>query len=355
MRLLLETGADPNSFWTPEEAPDSRQTALFGVCGRAENPALTKLLLDAGADPNEGSSGLGPEALYHAAELPGLACLRMLLEAGPDAAKVSYCLGRKLDFDDFEGVRLFLDYGADPNFVTPFGDHMTRLHHAIQRGRDTATIALLLDRGGDLALRTAHGKTPYALAVRYGRRDVAALLRDRGAKDGELSERDRFVGACALGDDEAVLSLRADPASALAEDDYQVLAKLAEENKAGAVSLMIRMGFDPNRAVGMGPALHHAAWTGAARTVDAILAHKPDLEVRNGYGGTALGTAVFAATHCHDFHGGMTAVGRPRDVRHGDYPGIVASLLAAGARAETAGEFPTGVPGIDALLAPHLR
>ena len=44
---------------------------------------LTRLLLDAGADPNDRSDGDGPESLYHACEHADKTCLRLLLRAKP--------------------------------------------------------------------------------------------------------------------------------------------------------------------------------------------------------------------------------------------------------------------------------
>ncbi|NKB55887.1 MAG: hypothetical protein GKS00_06085 [Alphaproteobacteria bacterium] len=350
--LLLDAGADPNASFLANDEP---QTALYGGCGRANNPGLTKLLLDAGADPNEGTESFGSEALYHAAELPDLECLSLILAAKPNLDKISFCFARKLDFEDIEGARLFLAHGADVNFVTPFGDRMTRLHHAVQRGRGPDTIALLLDHGGDIAARTEYGKTPYALAIRYGRTGVADVLRAHGATDAELTNMDRFVGACAVGDTNLAQALRADLTDELGPDEYQIFAALAGEDNALAVDSMARMGFDPDESANIGPILCNAAWTGAANAMDALLAHGPDLEKLNAFGGTALDTAAFGAGHCHYRFGGMIAAGQPADVTHGDYPRVVKSLLEAGASADASSEYPTGDAEIDALFDQYRR
>ena len=52
-KLLLENGADPNSFYleTANDPNSVHETALYGAAGVANNPALAKLLLDAGANP----------------------------------------------------------------------------------------------------------------------------------------------------------------------------------------------------------------------------------------------------------------------------------------------------------------
>jgi hypothetical protein len=81
-RLLLEAGADPNqrvwSRWPPasvaEPSTQHRRSALYGATGQARDPNLARMLLDAGADPIDG------ESLYHSLENP--AVTRMLLEAG---------------------------------------------------------------------------------------------------------------------------------------------------------------------------------------------------------------------------------------------------------------------------------
>ena len=72
-RDLLARGADPNATFTNEYG---EMTAIYGAAGVVHDPALTALLLDHGADPNDG------ESLYHCAEAPDTACLRLLLEHG---------------------------------------------------------------------------------------------------------------------------------------------------------------------------------------------------------------------------------------------------------------------------------
>ncbi len=73
-RFLLQAGADPNqavgSRWEPaslaEPSQDHRLSALYGACGQNHDPELTRLLLEGGANPNDG------ESLYHALGRPRL-------------------------------------------------------------------------------------------------------------------------------------------------------------------------------------------------------------------------------------------------------------------------------------------
>ena len=83
-------------------------------------------------------------------------------------------------------------------------------------------------------------------------------------------------------------------------------------------------------------ALHWAANRGQLASVELLLSRGAPMEQRSMYGGTALGTAVWAA--CHE----------PR----GDQLGVIRALIAAGAD-PSAAEFPTGHPEVDALLAPY--
>ena len=55
---LLDAGADPNTgFWTTGQFPE-RETALYGAAGVAHHAALTRLLVERGADPRDGEARL---------------------------------------------------------------------------------------------------------------------------------------------------------------------------------------------------------------------------------------------------------------------------------------------------------
>ncbi len=348
---LLEHGADPNAYFSINDDPNARQTALYGAAGIANDPTLTRVLLEAGADPNDAAPGLGPESLYHAAEFEDHRCLQLILAAGPDRDKISYCLGHKLDFEDPVGVQLFLEHGADPNFVTPGSESGTRLHGAIRRGRSVETIELLVRFGGDLRATTSAGFTPYALAVRCGHAQAAALLERHGADPGEARPLDRFVGACRRADQAAIdAQLGADPTllQQLTDDDRRLLPEAAQLGDLEAVRKMLEVGFDPAVPGEEGlTAAHWAGWRGDTELLDAILAYDPPLEVLNRYGGTVLDCTVYGSRHCHHPQGpacGTRLCGRYRE--------CVQSLLAAGADPRAVSPYPSGTPEVDALLHP---
>jgi hypothetical protein len=79
-RLLLNAGADPNATAPSPDWPGSTWTPLYGAAGRLHDPELTRMLLAAGANPDDN------ESLYHSTETPDHSCLRLLLEAGATVA-----------------------------------------------------------------------------------------------------------------------------------------------------------------------------------------------------------------------------------------------------------------------------
>jgi len=350
---LIGCGADVNTS-KPDGSASHPETALYGAAGINANAELTALLLAAGADPNDGTEEIGAETIYHAAELPDSRCLRLLLAAGIAQDKLSYCLGRKLDFEDPEGTALFLEAGADPNFVTPFGTRETRVHKAVRHDRSLTILDLLLAAGGRTAGEDAEGLTPYALAVRMGRTFLIGRLLQAGARAEDTGALDIFLGACARGDRAAAGYLVRQQPDLLAQASTNHaghLAAAAFEGRHKAVALMLDLGFPPDARGEFGSALHMACWRGHAETVRTLVAGGADLELSNDFGGTPLDTAVFAAFNCHDPQGGMTTWGLPEDVRHGDYPGVVGALLEAGADASVINDFPTGRADIDAVIA----
>lgn len=103
------------------------------------------------------------------------------------------------------------------------------------------------------------------------------------------------------------------------------------------VEYLLSQGVDAAGGAGTGlNALHWAANRGQLEAVRLLIRAKAPLETRSMYGGTALGTVVWAAVH------------EPR----GEQQRIIEELLDAGADPEQA-DYPTGHEQIDALLRRH--
>lgn len=313
-KLLIEQGANPNAFYLQKDDPYERQlSCLYGVIGIAGNTAVAKVLLEAGADPNDG------ESLYHAAELPRNDCLELLYQYQVDL-NATPALFRKLDFDDYFGVKWFLEHGADLDMT--LGDQGTPLHWAVFRGRSLSIIELLLKHGAHVNIQRPDGKTAYMLAVRYGRTEIAELLSRHGALT-DVDSIDYLFGTYAIADEHSIRSMLNDEPSLISKlsvPDRMMLLEFAEMNKAETVNLMLDTGFDSSIMRDEGTALHIASWFGHIETVRILIKHKASLTLNNAYGGTPLDSAIHGSIHC-------------LSPRKGLHAAVVEDLIQAGASA----------------------
>ena len=336
--LLLEHGADPNSSWH-NAADDTPESALYGACGVANHPAMTRLLLEAGADPNDG------ESLYHACEHFDTACLDLLYARDQEPETFSYYLKHVIDYRYAEGVRWFLSHGADPNQRHPVSGE-SALHWAVKRGFGADVIALLLDHGADPNARTDRGVSAYPavrgwtahdLALRLGQSEVAALLEQRGARPAPRGDEDELVVACAGGDGAgaaAILARQPHLAAQLGPEDAALMSQVAQMNNLAGVAVMAEVGFEVNAAGWMDATpLHWAACRGNPAMVQVLLEHGAEVEsAAPSMSGTPLVTAV-----------------RQQWNPQGDFPAVVRLLLQAGAHLPE-DLYPTGQAAIDELL-----
>jgi hypothetical protein len=300
---------------------------LYGATGVNNYPLTARVLLAAGANPNDG------ESIYHAAEKNHVACLEALVAAGGDLSRrdvkwtntpLYFLLGHSPQTRAAavarQGIFWLLDHGADPN-VTAYEKAEVPLHHAINNDWDIELIAKLLDCGANPNARRADGLSAYVFAVSGGREDVARLLRERGAEDDSKPEH-HFLGACVNARrDEAKRLLAEHPAwrQRLASAFGPILLRLAKEDRAAAIALIAELGFGIDaKADGGERPLHWAAWHGRAAAAQALIAAGADLNApENNYHAPPLGWCAHGSLNCR-------AIG-------GDYPAVAEALLAAGA------------------------
>jgi ankyrin repeat protein len=321
--LLLAAGADPAA--RPDGEGRQWSPLLCAVAG-APNPAVTGLLLERGARPDD-------HVLYLAAFESDHECLRLLLPYAPDIAATT-ALSAPISTGNVAGVRLLLDAGADPNHLLDadlLGESheqsppVTPLSAAIEMQAGPELTGLLLEYGAAPDLPGADGRTPYQQAVRTGQDQVADLLARHGASTA-LSSADEFLAACRHADRAAataVLAARPDLAARLTAEDHRVLTDAADHGHTEAVRLMLDLGFPPGTRSEQdngATALHLAAAAGSTGTVRLLLDRGADIEARDTtWESTPLEWAIVGS--------GMR-LGHDPDP---DWPATISALLDAGA------------------------
>jgi ankyrin repeat protein len=249
IRLLLESGADPNArneagatalMWAVDDVGKTRlllesgadvsarsedgRTPLLIAAGRFGSSAIVELLLDHGAGPSVKSPSykgtLTP--LSEAADVGDDAVLRLLIErgadvksAGPfpliaalgtnddqcinlliesaDRATLSMALvfiapplGNAAAFGNAKLIKRLLDHGADVNAKGPAGRSVL-MQLANSDSFPVETIATLIEHGADANTKTKDGQTALDFALLRGRTPIVDLLVKAGAKPGNAS------------------------------------------------------------------------------------------------------------------------------------------------------------------------
>ena len=159
-KLLLDRGADPNSHYWIEGS--YKFTCVTGAIGEGENGvktwpphqharALVTLLLEGGADPNDG------QGLYNSMFTGGTHWLELLLDHGltieqpansagdNEISNMDYLLVQACNANQLDRVKLLLERGANPNARSIF-DNRTCYQHAV--GAGNSEIAELVVRHG---------------------------------------------------------------------------------------------------------------------------------------------------------------------------------------------------------------
>jgi ankyrin repeat protein len=285
-RLLLDAGADPNEGFIWDALP-SPFTALTGVFGHGEQgprrqPAhprwreLARLLLDAGADPND------TQTLYNRMFQPDDAHLELLFEYGLGTGDGGPWRTRIPDLDP-------------PALLL-----RVQLRWAIEH-QQPARVRLLAGHGVDVrspfdgdgpAWSPGDGRTPVDLALLNGNSDLAAELVAHGARPPAPDPVRDLIAAAFRADRSTVDSIRAGSPDVVARARRSrpgLMVWAAARASAATVTLLADLGFDVN-AYGRGDApveqpwetaLHQAAGTGGVDLVRALLALGADPDLRD--------------------------------------------------------------------------
>jgi ankyrin repeat protein len=342
VRRLLAAGADPNAFFIHNG--DWLQVALYGAAGIAGDPELTRMLLEAGADPTDDRDGYhGNEVLYHACEFPDPTCAMLVIDAGARQDLVDYDLGRALNFPNPEMVEMFCTHGARAG--------AGHLHQAVWRRRPPRTVSALLDAGAPVDTPDGHGLSPLRVAVRWGEDAVADLLRERGADETAVTDEDRALGAYLNGTSGAA------PSGVTLATLDEMLSLAVQGGHLEAMRRLLDAGarIDGDPGADEVP-LGHACWRGRVDMVRELVERGAALTFHDGR--SALAAALHGARNCHEPEGGP-AMRTVEEIPKEPYAEIVRILLSAGATVperigenEPRGETLIAELGLDPPFAP---
>jgi len=346
-RTLLDAGASANTGWMENDyAPKGTwESVMYGAAGLAQNAELTKLLLEYGADPNDG------ETEYHVPETYDNTVLKILVDSGKlNERSLAWLLLRKCDWHDEPGLNYLLAHGANPNLGVPIG--YNSLQHGLRRDNGLIMIEELLDHGADPLLKNERDRrSAVSIAARRGRGDVLRLLERRGIAFG-LEGVEKLIAACAMADRDRIHAIASqEPALVpqLIAEGGEFLAEFAGNENAEGMRCLFELGVSPTALYGGDPyfeiakestALHVAAWRAWPAAVKELIARGCPINALDGEGRMALQLAIKATVDSYWKRRRTTE--------------SIEALLAAGATLDGV-EIPCGYDEADEVLRRYVK
>jgi cytohesin len=174
---LLEKGADP-------DAPDANDYSPLCYAALAGNINLCRAMLEKDADPNISEKN-GWTLLLEMVKRGNLELVKLFVSKGGDLDRMATDGTGAFDAAAESGSLPMLEYllGLNPDGLRAVAkDGRTLLHTAADHGHGEM-VKVLLDKGLDPNARTGEGLTPLGAALKNNHKDVADLLRARGAAE----------------------------------------------------------------------------------------------------------------------------------------------------------------------------
>ena len=270
-RLLLDHGADPNSYTVLQD--HYRFTVLTGVMGEGESgvynqpphpdaDALARLLLDAGAEPNDS------QGLYNT----------MFTSSGDS------------------WLKLLVSYGLDNTALANWYDadnpvHMFDFLLVVSTMRNfSERVAYLLKLGASPNVRNPYsGESVYTVALIKGHNDIAAQLLAAGATPETLTPEAQFQVAMHQSDKTSFSNLVTQHPEFLQHPEYM------QNASPHALTLLRSLGLDMDHQDDKGRTLlHFMAVNGNLEGIKTLLDFGARDDIRDGiHNGIPLGWAHF--------------------------------------------------------------
>lgn len=275
------------------------------VASWANDVPTARRLIKAGADVNYLSSTT--ESAFHIASSEGYVdLLDLTLASGADVASLDSYSGTSLIRAAERGHALVVGRLLQTPIMVNHVNRLkyTALHEAIILGRSTPsyadTVRLLVARGADARLPAGEtGQAPLDAARDRAYGPVIATLQaalavsrvSRASAPSGSASSAALLAAAAAGDADAVAVALRQGADLETRDDAgrTALILAATHDRLDVARLLVALGADPDTQ----DAQQDSAWlvtgvTGSVAMLEALLPARPDLRLRNRFGGVSV-------------------------------------------------------------------
>lgn len=285
VRQLLDANAEPSVGLYESDTIRGFLTALGGAVGYRCDDELVKLLLDAGADIDDGPTLYEGSAMWYAVIQNDIDSMGYLLAADPPLWHLCHALPHAIDLEHYEIVDQLLGTGADPNWDKTAKSYVgNSLHEAIFVGSPLMVVRKLVDANANLNQHNGGGITPLAAATALNRTNCIELLTELGANADECSSLVHWVGACFAHDRPRAkhLSRSLPPTNEWQFEDHLWLCHAVRHDDLLTSTLLLEGGMNPNAIDYDGnSALHLAALSGNSSMCELLVRAGAAIDVAN--------------------------------------------------------------------------